>query len=370
MTDLNLLKQKSGAMRESGIELLRIILMFQVVFLHICDYGKYSTNVQAIGGVQTLLYWLMMLCSRTPVYVYIVILGYFSVSSKSNQNFRDILPKVKKMYLPMIFYSLLIPVVLWCAGVTDFSLTNLVKAFLPVLSRTWSFMSLYLVVILLSPFINKCINNISKRDFMILLGILFAILSVWNMLGNLDPIDNVISVKKVVNTEGGKSLYGYLFMYLIGAFVKLHVKKYDKAKWRFLVAFFALAALNTVLVYVVKHYTSVVFYNDNPISVIQGVCLLLFFRDLKFKSRIVNHIALLNLGIYMIHEHPMIRDFIWNDLFSFTQDSSFYSSFPQYIFVALGICAVVFIVCAMLEQLRRWLFALPGILRRKNPTQN
>lgn len=355
---MSLLKQKTDNMRESGIELLRIILMFQVVFLHICSYGGYYHHVTAFGDFQTFLYWLMMFLSRTPVYVYIVILGYFSVSSKSNQSIRSVLPKIKKMYIPMLFFSLTIPAVMLSTGAAPVKPETIISAFFPVLSRTWSFMTLYLIVILLSPFVNRCLNSISKKEFTILIGILFFIFSVWNMLGHLPNVKNVISVAGVINTDGGKGLYGYLFMYILGAYIRLHIKKHDKAKWRYLAVFAGIAVVNTVLVLLIPQYIDASMFNDNPGSVIQGACLLLFFRDLKFKSRAVNHIALLNLGVYMIHEHPLMRNFIWNNLFSFTNDDSFYTVFPLYVFEALGICALVFISCAVIEQLRRGLFAL------------
>ncbi|MCQ4022191.1 MULTISPECIES: acyltransferase [unclassified Ruminococcus] len=362
---MSFFKQSTGKMRESGIELLRIILMFQVVFLHICCYGGYSDNLSDVGGIQRGLYWFMMFLSRTPVYVYIVILGYFSVSSNSNKTLKGVVPKIKKMYAPMLFFSLTIPAFMFITGFVQVTPQAVIKSFFPVLSRTWSFMTLYLIVILLSPFVNRCLNNISKREFMALLGILFFIFSVWTMLSSIKPISSVIRLDGVAETNGGKGLYGYLFMYILGAYIRLHIPKRSKADWRFIAAFVVLAVLNTLLVYCIPGYERPAMFNDNPISVIQGACLLLFFRDLKFKSRIVNHIALLNLGVYMIHEHPMVRSLIWDKLFAFTSDAEFYSSFPLYVFSALGVCAVIFISCAIIEQLRRGLFAIVPVAVNK-----
>lgn len=364
VSGLSLIQKREGAMRESGIELLRIILMLQVVFLHICDYGEYSVYPPDKGGVDCLVYWIMMFMSRTTVYVYIALTGYFSVSSKSNQSLRSVLQKVKKIYLPMLFFSITIPLIMWGTGQEAFSLSDLISAFLPVLSRTWYFMTLYIIVLILSPFVNRCINNLSKREYTVLIAILFFIFCIWDMLANLPPIDEVINLEKVIDTDSGKSLYGVLFMYILGGYLRLNVKSYDKPRLIYLIAFVALALLNTALVYIIPDYTKVVFYNDNPISVIQGVCLVLFFRDLRFKSRVVNHIAALNLGVYMIHEHPMVRDFIWDKVFGFTQEEAFYTSFPLYVFEALGICLLVFTVSAVLEQVRRGLWAAAGRLRR------
>ena len=60
----------------------------------------------------------------------------------------------------------------------------------------------------------------------------------------------------------------------------------------------------------------------------------------------------------MIHEHPIIRSLIWDKLFAFTSEAKFYSQFPLYILKGLLVCAVIFISCAIIEQLRRGLFAL------------
>lgn len=365
---MSLIKQNNSRMRKSGIELLRIILMLQVVFLHVCDYGGFTKNMQDIGLFPTAFFWLVFYSSRTPVYVYMLLLGYFSVSSLSSQTLSGIIPKVKKTYLPMLFYSLVIPAVVWLSGITTFDITELIKAFLPVLSRLWPFMTLYLVVVILSPFLNRCLNNLSKKEFAVLIGILFFIFSIWNMFGNLSPVNNVIGVDKVVNTEGGKSLYGYVFMYILGAFVRLHVKRYDRAKLRFLAVFFGLAAVNTALIYIIPDYKDVSMFNDNPISVIQGVCLLLYFRDLKFRSRAINHIALMNLGVYMIHEHPMMRSILWNEdtgVFKFFHDSSFYTNIPVCFLAAVGVCVAVYIACSVIEQCRRRLFEQVRTLRDK-----
>ena len=105
VSGLSLIQKREGAMRESGIELLRIILMLQVVFLHICDYGEYSVYPPDKGGVDCLVYWIMMFMSRTTVYVYIALTGYFSVSSKSNQSLRSVLQNLSADAVFFYYYS-------------------------------------------------------------------------------------------------------------------------------------------------------------------------------------------------------------------------------------------------------------------------
>ncbi|MBQ8949642.1 MAG: hypothetical protein IJ065_00555 [Eubacterium sp.] len=42
--------QSDKKMRDPGIELLRIIMLLQIVFLHVSDYGGFSKIANKLGG--------------------------------------------------------------------------------------------------------------------------------------------------------------------------------------------------------------------------------------------------------------------------------------------------------------------------------
>ena len=117
--------------RESGIELLRILMMLQVIFLHVCSstHGGFTGLAEGgdLGDGTLLLYRAMFYCSRCPVYVYIILTGYFSVTS--NKTFSDVRPKLLKTYFPMLFYSIGIPFLGWAMGMWDLTSIQSIKAF-------------------------------------------------------------------------------------------------------------------------------------------------------------------------------------------------------------------------------------------------
>ena len=346
--------QKSSKVRQSGIELLRILLMLQVVFLHVCLYGEYSSMAKHnFSPLHKALYYLIFLSSRCPVYVYIVIFGYFSVTS--NKTLRDLKSKFLKTYLPMIFYSLSIPVLGQILGLWQLGNITKVRMFFPFLSRVWYFMTLYLLVLVLSPFINKSLTAISKKQYTHLVVILFFMFSLWTSFAQLEQTHNVIRLDNIFDVYGGKSLYGFVYMYVLGGYLRLHVPCNNKAKFRYLLAFAALTFVNAVLCKFVYSYSDISSVNNNPFVVLQGLCLVLFFRDLKFKSKTVNFIASANLGVYMIHEHFLVRDKIWNDWLEVLHHKSFYST-PLYPIKILLICLTVFAVCGMIEKIRCCIF--------------
>lgn len=146
--------------RDSGVELLRIILMFQVIFLHICDNG-FSVNHLEWGGIHELIYWVHHIFSRCPVYVFILISGYFSVTSKATM--KSIWPKAKSIYSSALFYSIGVTFFLLILGISDIGKKDILKSFLPFTARTWYFISVYLIVLILSPVVNLALTRLSKK---------------------------------------------------------------------------------------------------------------------------------------------------------------------------------------------------------------
>ncbi len=345
--------------RESGIELLRIILMLQVIFLHVSNFGEFGSINRDWGGWHEIIYWINQTLCRCPVYVFMLISGYFSVTSKTTMS--TVWKKAGNVYLPMIFYSLVLTLVLGVTGLADVSGYDIVKSFFPLTSRTWYFMSIYLLVLVLSPTVNLALNRLSKRDFQILLCVLFFLFSLWQVAANCPPFSKIISIDSVIETKKGRGLYGFLFMYIIGAYIRLHTKREEETAWKYLLLFVGFAFFDIILVYVLRdipvlgNYLKVVNYNNAPIAILQGVCLLLFFRTLRFKSKIINRISNHNLGVYMVHEHWLMRGVIWDKIFVATQNPLFYTS-PFYLLKIYGIILVIYVSCWTIDLLRGYLF--------------
>lgn len=72
----------SKTKRQSGIELLRIIVMMQIIFLHAYQYGLLHNASKAAGDIDgTLVTFVWSFC-RAPVDVFIMISGYFMITSQ------------------------------------------------------------------------------------------------------------------------------------------------------------------------------------------------------------------------------------------------------------------------------------------------
>ena len=95
--------------RQSGIELLRIIAMLQIIYLHVCDHGGMYNASASAGDLDGFLVAFVWSFCRAPVDVFIMITGYFMITAKF-----DIKKTVKRAgttYGAMIFYSIGISII-------------------------------------------------------------------------------------------------------------------------------------------------------------------------------------------------------------------------------------------------------------------
>ena len=81
-------------------------------------------------------------------------------------------------------------------------------------------------------------------------------------------------------------------------------------------------------------------------NAIMSILLLLFFKNLKFRNKYINLIALTTFGIYLIHENVYIRGF-WGSIVKL-----FYSFLGSYILTFLLVVLLVFIICMVIDLIR------------------
>lgn len=344
--------------RQSGIELMRTILLIQIVFLHISQYGGYEKTAMALEGTHKLLFLGQWLLCRCPVPLLFMLSGYFSVEKKPD--IKGTLKKCFSVHNMMLFYS--ISITLFCIiaynagldidGLHKYDEFDIWRAFFPFLNRTWFFMSNYLIVLFLSPYLNMMLSKLTKKQYTLLTAGLFFMLTIWTNLTRIDDINKVIKTGKVIENGGGKSLYMAIFLYILGGYVKRFAKERKRIDYVPLIIFFALWGLNLTLTYHAEWYERIYKQSDNPIVIIQCVLLVLFFRSLNFSSNIVNKISGANIAVYLIHEHHLMRSIIWAQFPQLAKKAYYRENAFEYIIKIWAICIGVYAVCNIIEQLR------------------
>lgn len=359
----SLADRASGARtRHTGIEILRILMMVEVVYLHLAIHGGFETVAEESTGYIKVCYWALLLFARCPVYVFVMITGYFLSTAGTKINVKRIL----KVYFPMLFYSIALRIVFAIADGGIGKPIFFLKSCLPVISKQWYFMTLYLLIVIFSPFLNLMIERLDRKYFLILVGLLFFIFSIWQPLSKLEPMRQVVKIENILWTEEGKGLYGFVYMYIVGAFMRRHrfIKKAEEGKtifdkpWIYILIFFVCLTLNVLLVlfYPDKRVEKVAYYYDHPLTVIQGICLFRIFEKTDLSNfpkfgKVIAFISAGNLGVYMISEFTRSRDLLWGDWFN-VSDPKFYGGRSWPFKFALIVMAV-YCGCWLIDLLTR-----------------
>ncbi|MGL4972656.1 MAG: acyltransferase, partial [Culicoidibacterales bacterium] len=327
-------------MRKSNFELLRIVSMVMVVTLHVLLF----TGAQKTTGTNFYFAHFLKSCSIGAVTLFVLITGYFSTSLKEIP-----IKKLKVIWKQIAFYAIGIALILLIVNPSIFSVNTIIKTFLPIISMNYWFISAYLVLMCLAPYINKLLMQLTKQEFTVLVLIIVAIGFIWTTLSIIPGIEPIVK-------DNGYGIASVVMWYIFGAYLKLYSHEVKINKYWYLLGYLSFSAmifLSIVVSNLVIGRPIGFFYGYNNILVLgAAVSLFLFFERLDFTNAMINQVAGLTLGVYLIHEHTLFRQTIYQMLdWNFTTMNSF-----QFLGFIFGFVAIIFISCAVIEKLRQLLF--------------
>lgn len=297
--------------REANLDLLRIVSMLLIIFLHSIDHSGVLENAENCGtGIYfwvQLTYALCMVC----VNIYVMLSGYFMVNSK----FR--LHKLLTLWIEAVFYSFALKLVFMLTGTEAFSLVSLASCFVPILTGRYWFLTIYVGLYLISPFINLLIRAVNKKQHGLLNSALFVIMSLW---ASIHP------AIAGMNSGGGWGLAWFVVLYLVAAWLRLYHAPARKT-WLYFLVFLGIASvmaflrtvlaggafvpLGNTLAAIVKNWYR---YDSAPVY-IMTVCLFMGFLNIQIRSSwlssVITAVAPLTLGVYLIHAHANVSPWSW-----------------------------------------------------------
>lgn len=286
--------------RKSNFELLRIVSMFLIVLSHSVYYG-----CQLVEQSFTNIVFLNVLRSggKIGVNTFIFITGYFMI----NSNFK--LKKLINLIIKTLIFSLLgigIAIIMHI----DVGIKNVIISLLPITFEIYWFMTAYILLYILSPYINIGIESLSKEKHLKLLIILTGL---WVVLATL-----------TTSEYGMNNLLWFVYIYLIGAFIRRYEKEIDVKKVKKILSRLALLMFGFLIISIViitkisEKYTMLQDYinyfagiNRIP-TVVISIYLFVLFLEMDIYSKNINKLATSCLGVYLLHENIFIRDIIWN----------------------------------------------------------
>ena len=327
-------KQLSTNQRQSNIELLRILAMLLIIISHFLLHTSINVpleNITLLDKINNITGYLLFYSGKVGVNLFIIITGYFSV----NKN--NFLSKIPHIYLQTYFYSVVI-YLFWLSFGKDISQLNLYTSYLPFTKKAYWFVNVYIIMYSFQPILNTVLNKSKQstiKNYLIYLTLLISFLPTYSPKYNYAPT----------------YLY-FLYLYLLGGAIRLkHINLNNKL--------LILISITIIFFYIKSFLPHILLDNINykiiyktPIQESFGVLitsLLIFniFSKIKIQNNIINSIASSMFGVYLIHEHIILRPYIWNSLLNTRQ----YFNQPGFIVYVISISLLVLITCILIDKI-------------------
>ena len=340
----------SQSERNPNFEILRFLAMLFIVFWHFIVHGimhcilpesKIIVNSTSfIGCANYFISEYIVIITSVAVNCYILISGYFLV--KSSFKFT----RITKVWAQTFFYAVAICLILYFTTSGMVGVKDIIKSLTPIRSRSYWFVSIYCGMIILSPFLSKLANSITKKGYECLLLALFFL----NAAFCYGPV------------YGGEfSLSWFVFLFFVAGYVRLYgfplKRNYGKLSFLFSIilflsilidSFWKVVFLKKTIAYSSIHYNGLCFFFS--------LFLFLWFKEHVFKRNLLNNLivrfAPYTFGVYLIHDNDYIRSILWYKEFN----PSNYINSSLLIPIMFGACIAIFGACIFLDFIRSKIF--------------
>lgn len=324
--------------RDSNIELLRIICMLIIIAHHCVVHGG------AIYMENSLNKWIAIFLvpgGKIAFDCFLAISTWFLVDQKFKSE------RLIKIWLEVLFYSVAFSIFAYLLG-TPFTLQNWFSIFFPIAGNSHGFAASYLMFYLLTPFLYKMTQNLNKKQAKWLLLIVFYAEVMTQIIGNISQYTQPMFSELLL----------FILFYLIAYYYK---------KWPIKIM---LSKIKPFLIFVIiwlARYAIWIAYTKNPenqfisylfaisndessiFNIVAGFCLFFTFKNMKVKySNTINSIAITTFGILLIHDHNFFRYALWSKLIK-VPEWYYVSDFG---FRVISVSIIIFIVCSSVDTVR------------------
>lgn len=286
-------------MRNSNIELLRIVSMVLIAMFHFSVHGAWPEGGPLASDTAV---EMLSFGGKIGVNCFVLITGYFMVHGHLK------VQSLLRVVLQTWFYSFVILAIFAIAQPDLVTPDRLRKAVTPITSGEYWFITCYLALMAASPFLNVLYRHLTDGGRRRLMIIGFVVLSAIPTITTYNPI--------------GSDLVWFFYLYLLGSWLR------DRPLWTrrgnasalaggVLFVWASMAAIGWAqrafgFDYVLPDYF---IWQYMVPTFAASLGLFSLFAEWKMSSiRWVNTAAKGALGVYLIHDNPIMRVWLWPHL--------------------------------------------------------
>lgn len=330
-------KFHGGGARKSNFELCRLVCMFCIVTHHLFIHNSAVTGdiyyTRALSTLFTL-----------GVPTFVMLSGYFGIK----RSLRGFLHLVAQVF----FYSCIILLISKFVFHEPVEIVQILNLFRPATQSGYWFINTYILLFLVSPYLNLLLQTLSKRQYISMLVTLTVLVCYFGCVAKNKYCDE-------------RSLLMFCYLYSLGRFIRLYYQEgysFPKIGNRPCLLFSVLCVSLFILISFLPFGPSKIINSlfsswDRIGKLFMVILFVLCFSSLKIQSSFINTLAQSSFAIYLIHGNYIVTYHRW-----------FYDIYSKYGVMVdnihlkllyLLVCAIVICVfCILVDRVRIFLFKI------------
>lgn len=310
-TNENIVKKTN--VRNSGIELLKIIGILLIVISHVTQtigsdfssilgFNDYYVNLgQATSSMQTFFLIILRYSGTLGNTIFFVCSSWFLVEKKETN-----INKIWKMLLDVFVIS-----IIWLFAMlifykpSDIGMKLIIKSIFPTFFQNNWYITNYILFCFIAPFLNIIIERIDQKMHLSIAIILFVCYLFFAFIYTF-PGDSYLST--------------WICIYFVISYFKLYCQKFCLSK-KINISLICIGFIGTIMLISITNFvglkidffSSKVLHwnkNNNFLNIFLAFGALNIFSKINKKSKIINYVSSLSMLIYIIHENILFRTII------------------------------------------------------------
>lgn len=267
---------------------------------------------------------------------FVFISGYYGVKFKSKT--------IVSLVIQALFYSISIAIFALLVGY-KLGMKDYINAIFPISSSltsgTWWFLTAYIALLFIAPLLNHSIAYFNKKQMTIILaGMLF-----------LNCFSSFIFNNTYISGDG-YSIYNFITIYVLARYINKYQIQIKKPFLIYLGTSLFIFGITLFFNIELRQMIEPANRYNNPFLILAAVGLFFTFKNMSFSSNTINKLAPLAFGVYLIHNHYLIRKILFEPSIEYL--TGMYKNQWLTLIGLLALFAIlVFLICLGIEKIRQ-----------------
>lgn len=352
----SLIANQQGQSRNSSIELLRIMMMFYIIYGHAMSQSAIPKDMPIGNTILTYCFSF----ARAATLCFMVLSGWYM---NINQGIKDTYRKMIKLWIKFACELFLISC--FCILKYDYDWNYLRLSFFPLSWRPLWYVACYIMFLAFVPLINAAYkqleDDVSGRR-MIAVATGFMIFG----LGTISPFLFGIDADRFPTFYS--ELLVYIVAYIVVKFLKQDLERVPNLIWYLvlILGFFFFVIVRSLYflsaerglidrflgMNYLRKFVGVFYSHIETLPLLLfSVSVIMLTKKIQFHSRIINKISVCTISVYVIHQMPLLYPHLWDEIYRVNLFASkpIWIFFLYMIFVFVTLYAVSFIIDTILN---------------------